>query len=346
MKAIVYSTAESKPVLGEWPKPEPGPDEVVIRIHSAALNRRDLNITRTGLPEPFVYGSDGAGTIDAVGDRVREWRIGDEVIINSYVSCMVCRSCMAGEHTYCEQGRVLGSLAWPGTFAEFVRVPARNIERKPRHLDFRQAAALPLSFGTAWRALITRAKLRPGQSVFIQGIGGGVSLYALQIAVAMGCRAVVSSSSYEKLSKAMKAGACAGIHYKEQDVVAEANKLTDGRGFDVIVSSHAGTLPQSLEACSVGGKIIQYAYLGDKLAQLAIDTLMMKQISLIGTGDHTYREFQQGLAFVNQTKLIPTVSQVFAFERVEEAFACMRNGEQFGKIVLELNKEQLCAIPE
>lgn len=337
MKAILYSTADSKPVLGDWPKPEPGPDEVVIRIRSAALNRRDLNITRPGLTNAFVYGSDGAGAIDAVGDHVREWTIGDEVIINSFISCMACRSCIAGEHTYCENGRVLGSLATPGTFAEFVKVPARNVERKPEHLDFRQAAALPLSFGTAWRALISRAQLQPGQTVFIQGVGGGVSMYCLQIAAAMGCRVVVSSSSNEKLNKAMKAGAAAGIHYKDQDVIAEVNKLTYGRGFDVIVSSHAGTLPQSLEVCSIGGKIIHFAYLGDKLAQMDIDLLMMKQISLIGTGDHTYREFGQGLAFVNQTKLIPTVSQVFAFEQMEEAFACMRNGEQFGKIVMEWN---------
>jgi zinc-binding alcohol dehydrogenase/oxidoreductase len=338
MKAIVFNPESVAPEIKEWVNPNPGPNEVVVQVYAAALNHRDLNITKPGVDVEFVYGSDASGKIVQIGENVRDWNIGDEVIVNSYISCLECENCLNGNHTYCAHGRVLGGVAWAGSFAEYVKVPATSILKKPKHLNFQESAAIPLSFGTAWRAMTTRANIKPGESVFIQGIGGGVSLYCMQIAIAMGCKVVVSSSSDEKLTKAKEMGAWEGINYKKEDVLERVNKLTDGHGFDVIVSSFGGSVPLSVEAAKVGGRIVQFAYLGKQLSTFDVDRIMGKQLSLLGTGDHTYHEFQQALNFIENTKLSPVVSDVYPFERFAEAFELMEKGSQFGKIIISIKE--------
>ncbi|MFT4415604.1 alcohol dehydrogenase catalytic domain-containing protein [Fredinandcohnia humi] len=337
MKAIVFNPELSKPVIEEWPYPIPGPNEVVVKIHSAALNHRDVNIKNSPYTkDKFVFGSDGAGTIFQVGENVEDVMVGDEVILNTYISCLKCEDCLSGNHTFCSSGRVLGGLAWPGTFAEYVKVPAQNVAKKPKHLSFTLSAALALSFGTAWRALFSKAKIKPGDSLLIQGIGGGVSLYCLQIAVAFGCHVIVTSSSNQKIEAAIKMGAVAGINYKENNVLEEIKKVTNNKGVDIVVSSYGGSVPLSIDAAKFGGKIIQFAYLGDTLPTFEIDKIMMKQLSLMGTGDHTYQEFKQALNFIETHKVIPTISEVFSFNDFEKAFQLMEDGKQFGKIVLEI----------
>lgn len=337
MKAIVFCPEQSKLVIEDWPNPIPGPNEVVVKVHSAALNHRDINIKNSPYTkDKIVFGSDGAGTIFQVGDNVENVEIGEEVIINTYISCLKCEDCLSGKHTLCTNGRVLGGLSWPGTFAEYVKLPSQNVVKKPNHLLFNQSAALALSFGTGWRALVSQAKIKPGDSLLIQGIGGGVSLYCLQIAVAFGCKVIVTSSSNSKIEEAIKMGAVAGINYKEENVIEEVRKLTGDMGVDIVISSHGGSVPLSMDAAKVGGKIIQFAYLGDTLPSFEIDKIMMKQLSLIGTGDHTYQEFKQAINFIEQHKLVPTISEVFSFNDFDKAFQLMESGLQFGKIVIEI----------
>jgi zinc-binding alcohol dehydrogenase/oxidoreductase len=336
MKAIVFNPDKIKPVYENWPKPSIGAQEVIIRVYAAALNHRDVNITNPNNKNKFVYGSDGAGVVEQVGASVTEWTPGDEVIINPMISCLQCSYCLMGEHSLCEQDSVLGGLAWNGTFAEFVKVPSKSLVKKPAHLDFYQAASLPLALGTAWRALITRAEIKPGETLLIQGIGGGVAAFALQIATAMGVRVIVTSHSQEKLERAMKMGAFGGINYKEEDVTERVMALTDGHGADVIISSSGKVLSTAISSAAKKGRIVQYAYVGSRLPDFDVDTLMFKQLSLHGSSMHSYSEFDEAIRFVNQTKMVPEVSEIFPIDDIDLAFQSMESSTQFGKIVLSI----------
>ncbi|BDG59596.1 zinc-binding dehydrogenase [Caldinitratiruptor microaerophilus] len=339
MKAVVLAqpgTADSL-VLTERPDPSPGPGEAVVRLHAAALNHRDLFLrsgaTSQGFP-PFVMGSDGAGVVEAVGPGVTSVRPGDPVVINPTLSCGTCPACLAGEHSLCDRFQILGGPS-DGTLAEFVRVPAQNLYPKPQHLDFRQAAALPLALATAWRAVVSRGRLQPGETVLIHGIGGGVALYALQIAVAMGARAIVTSSSDDKLRRALEMGASAAIHYRREDVAARVKELTDGRGADLVVDSGGRlTLPISVEAVRRGGRIAYFGATTGAEGTLNFRALFWKQVALLGTTMSNQSEFAAALRFVGHVRLVPQVARVFPLAEAAQAFTLLERGEQFGKVVL------------
>jgi zinc-binding alcohol dehydrogenase/oxidoreductase len=338
MKAIVFDPQTVSPVLGEWQIEQPGPDEVVVRLKAAALNHRDIHITHPAGKTPFVYGSDGAGVIEAVGEHVQEWHKDDEVIINAQISCGQCQYCLTGDHALCEKGQILGGKSLPGTLAEFVKVPARNLTRKPQHLTFHEAAALPLAGGTAWRSLITKAQLQSGETVLIQGIGGGVALHCLQIAVGIGARVIVTSGSNDKLRKAVDLGAVAGINYKEEDVIEAVKQFTGNKGADVVISSNGTSLSLAIAAAAKGGRVIQFAYTGQSIPAFDVDMLMFKQLSLIGTGMNSDSEFVDAIRFFNEHKIVPIVSEIIPLEQVQQGFERMKNSSQFGKIVLSIEE--------
>ncbi|MGO0063444.1 alcohol dehydrogenase catalytic domain-containing protein [Brevibacillus fluminis] len=337
MKAVAFDVNQVAPALfHEWEKPQPDAGEVLIRLHAAALNHRDINITNPKNKVSFVYGSDGAGVVEKIGEGVTGWSPGDEVILNAMVACLTCPACLAGEHSLCENESLLGGRIWGGTFAEYIKVPARNVVPKPDHLTMTQAAALPMAFGTAWRALITQARLTPGDTVLIQGIGGGVALACLQIAVGMGARVIVTSGSADKLQKAINMGAYAGIHYKEEDVAARTKELTGGKGADVIVASTGDVLSNSIQAAAKKGRIVQFSYIGKPVESFDVDQLMFRQLALIGSAMHTHGEFEAVLRFVHEKKIVPIVSEIRPLEEFADAFASMRQASQFGKIVLTM----------
>lgn len=337
MKAIIFNPEEVKPeFVQNYEKPVAGHNEAVVRIQAAALNHRDLNITNPINKQPFIYGSDGAGVIEEVGEGVTGWTTGQAVIINSQISCMQCKYCLMGEHSLCENGRVLGGLTWNGTFAEFVKVPVRNLVKKPEHLTFVEAAALPLALGTAWRALITQASLKPSDTVLIQGIGGGVALFCLQIASYLGAKVIVTSGSNEKLQKAAELGAYAGINYREENVVERVMELTNGEGANVVVASNGEAIQEGMMAASKKGRIVQYAYIGKPVPSFNIDLLMGKQLALYGSAMHTYPEFEDAIHFFTSTKQKPIISEVLPLEEFQTAFTILKNSSQFGKVVLSL----------
>lgn len=337
MKAVVFNEQTVAPIMvKDWAIPEPTQGEVLIQLKAAALNHRDLNITNPNNKVRWVYGSDGAGIVVMVGEGVDGIQVGDEVIINSMVTCMECPACLSGDHANCLNHRIVGGLTWNGTFAEYTKVPARNIVKKPQHLSFTQAAALPMAMGTAWRALVTQGKLTEGQTVLIQGIGGGVALACLQIAVEMGAKVIVTSGSREKLEKALQLGAAAAIHYKEEDVAERVQQLTDGLGAHLVVASTGDVVSTSIKAVRQGGRILQFAYVGKPLDAIDVDTIMAKQSSFIGTAMHSYQEFDDVIKFINYNKIVPVVSEVFPIEEYEQAFDSMKSSRQFGKIVVTI----------
>lgn len=264
MKALVLQDKHRAAEVLEVPMPVAGPGEAVVRVHAAALNHRDLWIQKgqyAGLKYPIIPGSDGAGVVVEAGSggagsgagsrdveapaRVADW-VGKPVIINPALEWGA-----AAAYQDPELFRILG-LPDDGTLAEFVKVPVRNLVEKPAPLSFEEAAALPLAGLTAYRALMTRARVRAGEKVLITGVGGGVALFALQFAVAMGAEVLVTSGSVEKLDKAMAMGAMGGANYREGGWVERLKSLAGT--YDIILDGAAGDgLNDLLDLAAPGG---------------------------------------------------------------------------------------------
>jgi NADPH:quinone reductase-like Zn-dependent oxidoreductase len=324
---------------GDLPAPETGAGEVLVRVKAAALNHLDIWVRRGRLgasPEgPLVLGSDAAGVVERLGDGVPGVRAGDEVVVNPGVACLRCEYCRRGAHSECPELKLLG-FQRPGTYAEFVVVPAANVGTKPAHLTWEEAAALPLAHLTAWHMLFARAGLQAGETVLIHGIGGGVALAALQWVLLSGGAAYVTSSSDEKLARAKALGAAEGINYKVQpDVAAEVRRLTAGRGVDVVFdTAGAATLPVSLAAVRRGGRIVTCGVTSGAEAKLNLQALYWNHISLLGSTLGSQEDFRRLLRAVSNARLQPVVDQVFPLARYAEAARRMEEGGQFGKLVL------------
>ncbi len=228
-------------------------------------------------------------------------------------------------------------MARSGTYAEKITLPWQSVWPKPAYLSFEEAAALPLAYLTAWRLVMTKLAVQPGQTVLIHGIGGGVALAALQWVKLIGGRAIVTSSSVEKLARAKEIGAFAGIDYKAHDVAAAAKGLTGGEGVDAVVDTVGGaTIPISIEAARRGGKIACCGVTGGAEAPLNVQKLYWHQISLLGSTLGSDSEFQHMLRAAEVNELRPVIDAVMPLDQARKAMQRMEDGGQFGKIVLSI----------
>jgi NADPH:quinone reductase-like Zn-dependent oxidoreductase len=325
------------------PDPQVGPGEVVLEVRAAALNHLDIWV-RKGRPgakvvAPHVLGSDAAGVVAEVGAGVKNFAKGDEVLINPGVSCGVCEWCLRGQQSECPSFGILG-LSRPGTFAERVAVSAVNVLPKPEHLDFHEAAALPLAHLTAWRMLMSRARLLPGETVLIHGIGGGVALAGLQIAKLAGAEVIVTSSSDEKLARAKELGADHGINYKSVENVAQTvREMTSGRGVDIAFDAvGAATWPINFQAVRKAGRIVHCGITTGPAVEASVQALYWNQLTVMGSTMGSHEDFRQMIRAVKTANLKPVVDSVEPLERSKEAICRMEAGEQFGKIVLEVSR--------
>jgi len=318
--------------------------DVRVRLEAAALNHLDLWTLR-GLPGlslafPHILGGDGAGVVDAVGSEVTRVKPGDHVMINPGVSCYHCAYCLRGDHSLCTTYGLLGEHL-PGTLAEYVVVPEQNLELIPRGSDGKpvvswpEAAAFSLVALTAWRMLVSRAQIRPGETVLIWGIGGGVSLLALQIAKRCGARVVVTSSSDAKLERARSLGADVAINHRDDDVVKAFRRQTGARGVEVVVDSVGdATWQTSLRLLLPGGRLVTCGATTGPKVELDIRRLFWYQWSIFGStmgGAEDYREVVRMLA---QGQLQAVVDSVVPLDRAIEAFERLSRAEQFGKLVV------------
>ena len=243
MKAVVIQEhgGPDKLRIEEVPEPEYSEDEVVLKVHSAGLNHLDIWVRKgrggLNLPKPHIPGSDAAGIVVAAGANVTNVTVGDEVILNPGLSCGCCEFCNRGQQSECISFGIVG-MSRPGTFAELLAVPSCNVWPKPSHMSFNEAGAFTLSHLTAWRMLMTRAQLKPDQTVLIHGIGGGVALSALQLANLTGAEVIVTSSSDEKLERASQIGAAHTINYRTvEDVAQHVKDITSDRGVDIVIDT-------------------------------------------------------------------------------------------------------------
>lgn len=327
----VHLTAINALSIVEIPAPEPVAGEVRVRLKAAALNHRDVWIKLgqyAGLKFPSQPGSDGAGVVESVGAGVgAEW-VGREVIINPAFGWGAREQAQAADFT------ILG-LPRDGTLAEVVTVPAAQLSAKPAHLTWTEAAALPLSGLTAYRALFARAELQPGERVLISGVGGGVALFALQFAVAHGAQVYVTSGSDEKIAKAIRLGAAGGFNYTHPGWAKTAAHA--GHAFDVIVDSAGGEGFESLvDLAAPGGRVVFFGATRGNPPVLPMRKVFWRQISLLGTTMGSPLDWTAMMNFVDRHRISPVVSDVFPLEKADEAFDLMERGGQFGKIVVTL----------
>ncbi|MFL5484789.1 MAG: zinc-binding dehydrogenase [Gemmatimonadaceae bacterium] len=328
----------------DLPKPEPKRGEIRVRVRAAALNHLDLFVIG-GLPgvkitPRWVLGADATGVIDAVGDLSgvsdNNLKIGDAVIINPGLSDRTCEYCQSGEHSLCVNFKLLGEHI-PGTIAEYIVVPAQNARSIPRDKPIEQAAAFTLSTLTAWRMIITRARVRKSDNVLIWGIGGGVALAALEIVRMIGATTWVTSHSDEKLALARGLGAENVLNYTNTDVGKEIRARTGKRGVDVVFDTVGeASWSQSLGALGRRGRLVTCGATSGPIVQMDVRRLFWNQWDIMGSTMGNDAEFDAVTNEYRAGRLTPLVDSVFDISQGRQAFERLQSGQQFGKIVVRI----------
>lgn len=342
MKSIFFHKHGDIDVLeyGELPTPEPGAGQVLVRLKAAALNRLDLWV-REGwsglkLEYPHIPGADGAGEIAKLGDGVDNWSVGDRVVINSNLSCGTCEYCLAGFDNRCLKWGLLGETQ-SGTYAEYIAVPARNLFLLPDDFPERTAAAAALVFHTAWHSLITRGKLRAGETVLIVGASGGVNQACIQVAKLSGATVFVIGSSSEKLALAESLGADFLIDRTQESSWSRVvHEITNKRGVDIVVDNVGTTFPESFKAARKGGHILTIGNTGNPRVEIDNRYIFAKHLSLIGSTMGTHNDFKTVMDLVFSGHLNPVLDQTYPLSEAAAAQRRLARGEQMGKITLAI----------
>ena len=378
MRAVVFYQHGGPDVLRyaeDMPIPQPGPDEVLVQVRYAALNRLD-DFVRTGwrgldLAFPHILGSDFSGSIAALGQNVQGWAIGQHVVANPTLWCGVCPACVAGQHNRCDQFGILGEHA-AGAYAEYVKAPARNLvaipdgflaasEGRPSsestaaerdQAPLRQAqeassagdagwalaAAAPLVSVTAWHMLVTAGRVRPGETVLVVGAGGGVNTAAIQIARLAGATVFVVAANAEKVAKARALGAEWTVDRSAEPAWSKAVWAATGhRGVDVVVDNvGAATWGHSLRSLARGGRLLTVGGTTGYEAATPVNLIFGKHLSVIGSTMGTQSDFTAVMAQVWAGKLKPVIDKVFPLADYPSALARMLSGAAFGKILVRV----------
>lgn len=333
MKALLLvDHADHKLEFQEVDTPKPEKGQVIIQIKAAALNRRDEWIRQgkyPGIRFNTILGSDGTGVVTLVGEGVSQDWIGKEVLVNPNMNWGENPAAQATDY------HIVG-MPTHGTFAEYLAVNTNQVFEKPAHLSWSGAAALPLGGLTAFRAAFHHGKISQGESVLISGIGGGVAQFAFQFALAAGAKVYVTSGQQEKLDQAIAMGAQAGFNYKTEGWQKAAVKASGG--FDCVIDSAGGDqLNDFIRMMRPAGRIVFYGATNGMPAKLDLFRMFWNQITLQGSTMGNDTEFAGMISFVEEHKIEPVIDSVRPFEEIIDAFDAMRDGKQFGKLVVEMN---------
>ena len=303
--------------------PVAGPGQVLIRLHAASLNHLDIWMRRglPSVPKPRILGADGAGVVEGLGAGADSFETGDRVLINPGLE---------------DGARIVGEHM-DGTHAELISIPAENVYRIPESLSFEEAAAFPLVFETAYRMLVTKARLQEGEWVLVWGIGSGVGSAAFVIAKALGARTIVTSSSADKLDRARELGADATANHAEEDVAAVVKEATGGAGANVVVE-HVGeaTWKASLQAAGPNGRIVVCGATSGPNPPAQLHRIWWKQLEIYGSTMGTKEDFEGAYELVASGAAKPIVDKVFPLADAAAAHEYLEAGKQFGKVVLEI----------
>ncbi|HKD64735.1 MAG TPA: zinc-binding dehydrogenase [Candidatus Acidoferrales bacterium] len=342
MKAVIFSEHGGPEVLRyvEVCEPEIGPDQVLVRVRACALNHLDLWVRRglpgITIPLPRIPGSDIAGQVARVGEKISGVRPGERVLLSPGISCGHCVHCLRGDDNLCRQYTLFGYKV-DGGYAEYVASPAANVIPMPANLSFEKAAAIPLVFLTAWHMLITRAQLQPDETVLVLGAGSGVGSAAIQIAKMMGARVIATAGSELKLQKARELGADETFLHSIEHWSKEVKRLTDRRGVDVVME-HVGeaTWQESVASLAVGGRLVTCGATTGYDGKIDLRYLFSRHISILGSYMGSKGELYPVLDLVASGRVKPVIDTVIPLTKAREAHELLEKREQFGKVVLRI----------
>lgn len=328
---------------GSVPNPEVGPEEVLVDVKAGALNHLDI-WTRRGLPGidlemPHIPGSDAAGVVEAVGDRVTRFEPGDHVAVTAGVWCGDCEFCRRGEESLCRDFHLLGEHV-PGVHSERAAVPGDNLVPVPKHVDWETAGAASLVFQTAWRMLITQGELQAGETVLVLGASGGVGHAAVQIADYAGAEVFATAATEAKRQYALEIGADHAIDYTASNFAEEIRERTDKRGVDVVVD-HIGaeTWRDSLRSLAKGGRLLTCGATTGANPETEIRRIFWNQLSVIGSTMATPGEIDDVLSLVWDGTFEVRVRDVLPMSETVRGHELIENREGFGKVVVVPDSE-------
>lgn len=340
MDAVMYRDHGDRSVIeyGSHPDPDPDPDEVLVEVYAGALNHLDI-WTRRGLPGvdlalPHVPGSDGAGLVREVGEQVDRFERGDRVALLAGVSCGTCEHCRNGEEPLCPEYHIIGEHT-PGVHAEYAAVPAENLVSVPEDVEWAVAASAPLAFQTAWRMLMTRTDLGPGDSVLVQGATGGVGHAAVQIADYAGATVYATGGTDEKLETVSDLGVDRVINYESESFKEIIKTETDGRGVDVVVD-HVGeaTWSDSLKCLVKGGTLVTCGATTGGRPELNVNRVFWDGLSIHGSTMASVGEIDDVLSLVWDGVFEPVIRERLPMSEAAEGHRLLEERDGVGKVVL------------
>lgn len=344
MKASYFTGPGGLEVIeyGELPEPSVGENEVKLKIFASGLNHLDIFV-RKGIPGlklnyPHVGGSDMAGEIVEIGEKVDNVKVGDKVLVNPGFGCGKCKACISGEESLCKRFMLYGEHVWGG-MAEYAVVRADKVLPYPTDkMSEIEAAAIPLVTLTAYREIFTQGQLRPGQTIVILGAGSGVSTVAIQLAKLAGAKVITTTSTQEKEKKAYELGADHVINYVETpDWDKEVYLLTGKQGADLIVDNvGVATWKKSLRAVAKGGRIVTVGATTGPIVETDIRMVFWKQIHIVGSTMSSQREFLEAMQLVFDGKVKPIIDKVYPLEKLRDAHEYLEKGQQFGKVIIKV----------
>lgn len=328
--------------IGERPKPVRQAGHVLVRLQAATLNRVDIYMRDSGAgithQLPQIMGLDGAGTVEEVDANDPVLRPAQAVVLHPAIGCGRCEFCLRGEVVLCVAVQYLGEHR-DGTLAQWVSVPAQNVFPMPAGLSFAQAAALGVNHLTAWRMLFTKAQLKPWETVLIFGIGGGVSLAALQLAKQAGARAIVTSRDPAKLERARLLGADHLIDSSTQDVAKTVLAATNGRGVDVVIENvGAAVWSEAMKSLVRGGRLVTCGATTGDQPPADLRRIFIRQLQIFGSTLGNFDEFRDLLSLVSRTGLRPIIDSEFSLAQTHAALDRLASGAQFGKVTIRLGE--------
>jgi NADPH:quinone reductase-like Zn-dependent oxidoreductase len=340
MKAVRFHEYGDASVLRyeDVPDPEPGPGEVVIRVRAVGLNHVDVDMrngtSRLPLTLPHTLGFECGGDVAAVGEGVGELAVGDRVTPLYQVACRHCEPCLAGRQQFCERLEMLG-VQRAGAYAEYILARADAVVRMPLGMTYEQAASTQTTFATAWHCLITRANLRPGETVLVSAAGSGVGSSGIQVAKRAGARVITSAGSDDKLERARRLGADETVNYREEDLAARVREATGGRGVDVVLEHVGGDVfVSSLAAVADGGRVVVCGGHAGEVVPLDLIELFRHEWSVIGCARASEAELRHVVELVGRGELTPVVSEIVPLSDAVDAHRLMEQRRQFGKVLL------------
>ncbi len=340
MKAVLFHEHGGPDKLSyeDLPIPQIGPQEVLIRVKACALNHLDIWIRQGNpaysIPFPHVGGSDVSGIVEQIGTQVEGVSSGARVFVSPGISCWQCEYCLAGRDNMCRSYHLLGTKTHGG-YAEYVKVPFRNVLPMPENLTFEQAAAFPLVSVTASHMLFPLANLQHGETVLVMGAGSGVGIMAVQLAKLAGTRVLATVGSDDKVPKGVVLGADAVINHTRENVSDRVRMLTEGRGVDVVIE-HIG--PEVWDSCldslTRGGRLITCGATTGAEVKLNLRYLYSRQLTVKGSYMGTRAELVKATELMSQGRLMVVVDRTFPLRDARAAQELMLSRKFFGKIVL------------